>query len=98
MPTYEYRASEGGCEYCREVFEMRQTIRSKPLKKCPKCGAPVKRLISRVMGYSPKPKFSYDRAANAGFTAYARTPGGLERIAGDGPDAPFTEETAKDLG
>jgi putative FmdB family regulatory protein len=97
MPTYEYRAVESGCDHCRQVFEVRQTIRSQPLRKCPECGAAVRRLISRVMHFSPKPSFSYDRAADAGFTAYEKTPGGLKKIAGGGPEMPITDGNVKDL-
>ncbi len=97
MPTYEYRAVEGGCDHCREVFEVRQTIRSRPLRACPECGAAVKRLISRVSHFTPGPKFSYDRAADAGFTAYERTSGGLKKIAGDGPSMPAADDSFKNL-
>lgn len=97
MPTYEYRAVDGGCDHCRETFETRQGIRDKALAKCPKCGAKVKRLISRVYHHTPAPSFSYDRAADAGFTAYERTPKGLSKIAGDGPAMPLTESSIKDL-
>jgi len=44
MPTYEYR-----CPTCG-VFETRQHITEDPLKECPTCGEPVKRLISKNVG------------------------------------------------
>jgi putative FmdB family regulatory protein len=47
MPTYEYRAIEKGCRYCRDGFEIKQRIDAKPLSKCPKCQAPIRRLMSR---------------------------------------------------
>jgi len=47
MPIYEYKAVGRGCGYCQNKFEVKQGINEKPLKKCPKCGAAVKRLISR---------------------------------------------------
>lgn len=47
MPLYEYRAKEKGCELCRQKFEARQGINDPPLESCPRCGAPVKRLIPR---------------------------------------------------
>lgn len=47
MPIYEYKATGKGCEYCRSRFEIRQSIDAKPLSKCPKCRAPVKRLLSQ---------------------------------------------------
>jgi putative FmdB family regulatory protein len=41
MPTYEYR-----CEHCGR-FQVKQRITESPLEKCPTCGRPVERLISR---------------------------------------------------
>jgi putative FmdB family regulatory protein len=48
MPIYEYQAlrSDGGCEYCHGGFEVLQRINEKPLKMCPECGQPVKKIIS----------------------------------------------------
>lgn len=48
MPTYEYRAKDPsrGCAHCQDRFEVRQSMRDKPLKKCPECGGTVERLIS----------------------------------------------------
>jgi putative FmdB family regulatory protein len=45
MPTYEYK-----CLKCKHTFEEFQKITDKPLVKCPKCGGPVKRLISGGAG------------------------------------------------
>ncbi|HAV21558.1 MAG: zinc ribbon domain-containing protein [Bacillota bacterium] len=44
MPTYEYM-----CQKCG-VFEEFQRMSDEPLSHCPKCGSPVKRLISRNVG------------------------------------------------
>jgi len=44
MPTYIYKALDKGCEYCRDSFEIKQNIADKPIEKCSKCGAPVKKL------------------------------------------------------
>lgn len=41
MPNYDYRCPKCG------VFEMEQKITAPPLEKCPTCGEPVRRLISR---------------------------------------------------
>jgi len=41
MPTYEYR-----CKECGWTFERFQSMRDKPLEKCPKCDGSVQRLIS----------------------------------------------------
>jgi len=41
MPTYEYI-----CESCGYEFEQFQTIKARPMRKCPRCGkASLKRLI-----------------------------------------------------
>lgn len=41
MPTYDYR-----CNHCGR-FQVKQRITESALEKCPKCGQPVERLISR---------------------------------------------------
>jgi len=41
MPIYEYQ-----CKTCREVCEVLQRAKDKPLEKCPKCGGPVVKRIS----------------------------------------------------
>ena len=45
MPTYEYQ-----CQKCGHVFEAFQSITDEPLKECPVCKGPVKRLISSGAG------------------------------------------------
>jgi len=41
MPLYEYE-----CKTCREVCEVLQRAKDKPLEICPKCGGPVVKRIS----------------------------------------------------
>jgi len=45
MPTYEYE-----CGHCGKSFEKFQSISAPPLKRCPKCGHKVKRLLGRGAG------------------------------------------------
>lgn len=45
MPTYEYE-----CQSCKKVFEKFQSIKDDPIRKCPKCGKRVKRLIGTGAG------------------------------------------------
>ena len=46
MPTYEYQ-----CDACGNKFEKFQSIKSGPIRKCPKCGkSKVRRLISTGAG------------------------------------------------
>ena len=41
MPVYEYE-----CQECNKVFEVQQKIADEPLRDCPECQAPVKKLMS----------------------------------------------------
>ena len=45
MPTYEYK-----CLECNHIFEVFQTMNAEPVKECPKCNGPVKRLIGSGSG------------------------------------------------
>ena len=45
MPTYDYE-----CEKCGHRFEHFQKMSDAPLKKCPKCGKKVHRLIGGGSG------------------------------------------------
>jgi putative FmdB family regulatory protein len=45
MPTYEYE-----CATCKKNFDVFQSMKDAPLKKCPKCGGRVKRLIGTGAG------------------------------------------------
>ncbi|MCK4261713.1 zinc ribbon domain-containing protein [bacterium] len=42
MPTYEYE-----CQRCFHTFEQFQPITAQPLKNCPKCDGPLRRLIGK---------------------------------------------------
>lgn len=41
MPLYEYR-----CRQCASVFEFLQKVNDPPVKECPKCGGPLKKVLS----------------------------------------------------
>lgn len=45
MPTYEYE-----CEKCGHEFERFQNMTDEPLKTCPKCKGPLRRLIGPGSG------------------------------------------------
>jgi len=46
MPTYEYV-----CQKCEHQFELFQSIKARPIRKCPQCGKlSVKRLIGTGSG------------------------------------------------
>ncbi|MCK9430102.1 MAG: zinc ribbon domain-containing protein [Candidatus Omnitrophica bacterium] len=46
MPTYEYE-----CLSCKHKFEVLQSIKAKPITKCPKCSKKVRKLISSTGGF-----------------------------------------------
>jgi putative FmdB family regulatory protein len=49
VPIYEYQTieSERACAKCRAPFEVLQLLRDPPLRGCPVCGGPVKKVMSR---------------------------------------------------
>ncbi len=68
MPIREYgcRDEKTSCPFCSEGFEQLEKIEEEPLKSCPKCGAPVVRLISPPSFGASKSNFD-DRAKAKGF-------------------------------
>ena len=68
MPIYEYQAKEESqsCVHCIERFEEFQRIADPLLENCPRCGAPVRRLISTCSLSESKTCFDR-RAKDAGF-------------------------------
>jgi putative FmdB family regulatory protein len=49
MPIYEYESLQPrkACKTCRQRFEVIQGLDEEPLSRCPECGQPVKKIISR---------------------------------------------------
>jgi putative FmdB family regulatory protein len=45
MPSYDYE-----CKSCGHRFEVFQSMSDEPIKKCPKCGRAVRRLIGAGLG------------------------------------------------
>ena len=68
MPIYEYVAAKAkrGCPYCADGFDLMQPADERPLKKCPRCGAPVRKVIAAPRVGGSKSKLD-DRAKSAGF-------------------------------
>ena len=73
MPVYDYEAKDVkvSCDYCREGFETVQSIKDPRLERCPRCGAPVRKLITAPAIGRSKSKLD-DRAKAAGFTKLKR--------------------------
>jgi putative FmdB family regulatory protein len=87
MPIYEYAAVEKGCAHCETHFDMHQKLAEAELSVCPKCGAPIHRVLTApmvTMGGSHLLKESH--VEKHGFTQYRRAGGGVyEKTAGKGP-------------
>lgn len=66
MPIYQYKSSKGGCDYCRPGFDTMQSMKDKPLSKCPKCNGSVKKVPSSVSGFTPM--LSNGNLRDKGFT------------------------------
>lgn len=68
MPFYEYELCEGDCTICGGKFTLRRPIDAPPLKTCPLCKKPVRKLISQVSSPRKLKPVSISDAKNAGFT------------------------------
>lgn len=68
MPVYVYEAENGksACDECRGGFEIRQSLAEEKLVRCPKCGAPVIRVI-QAPGLTHSRTDLHYRAKRAGF-------------------------------
>ncbi|MBW1716619.1 MAG: zinc ribbon domain-containing protein [Deltaproteobacteria bacterium] len=73
MPIYEYLHLKGICPR-GEVFEIKQSIHDKPLTRCPDCGEPVRKLISRTNISTPK---TNSELRDLGFTKLVRRDDGV---------------------
>jgi len=73
MPVYDYEAAspEKSCPYCVNGFETVQSISDPHLSACPKCGQPIRRVITAPAIGRSKTKLD-DRAKAAGFTKLKR--------------------------
>jgi putative FmdB family regulatory protein len=60
MPAYEYR-----CESCANRFERRQKMSDPDVNACPRCGGPVRRLISGGAGVISKGGAGHSTAPSA---------------------------------
>jgi putative FmdB family regulatory protein len=86
MPLYEYQ-----CTKCREVCEVLQKVKDRPLEKCPKCGGPVVKRIS-----SPAIQFKGNGWYITDYAKKSSTPAGQapDHHNGDG-DKPAAKSDSK---
>ena len=69
MPLYEYELCEGNCAVCGGKFTLRRPLSAAPLKNCPACKKPVRRIWSTFN--SPK-AVSISDAKKAGFSVFKK--------------------------
>lgn len=77
MPIYVYKAEDGekGCDYCSVSFEIFQRGKAHAVKKCPKCGAGVRKVISTFSKGLSATGFD-NRARDQGFHKLKKTDDG----------------------
>lgn len=88
MPRYDYEPTDkdGKCDYCGGRFEVVQSMKEEPLKECPMCDRPVRRIISAPAVRVPR---SNTELRDVGFTKLKKTADGtyenLTRRPGESP-------------
>ena len=82
MPIYEYLSEnpddpERSCIRCKRGFELRRPVDRAPLKVCPLCKNPVRKVISRINTPRMAKPFSAQEAKRAGFTVLEKRDEGV---------------------
>lgn len=77
MPIYEYELEDGDCKACGGRFEIRRPVDREPLKACPLCRKPVRKVISQVHTPKVTKPLSVAQAKNAGFSVLQRRDHGV---------------------
>ena len=72
MPLYEYEPCDGECKMCGGRFTLRRPIDAPPVKDCPLCKKPVRKVISQVHTPKVAKPVSISDAKKAGFTVLKR--------------------------
>jgi putative FmdB family regulatory protein len=72
MPLYEYELCEGDCAACGGKFTLRRPLSAPPLKVCPCCRRPVRKIISTFNSPVKLKPLSITDAKKAGFTVLKR--------------------------
>ena len=73
MPVYEYEHLGRPCAL-GSVFEQRQSMAEPSLERCPKCGGPVNKQVSRINISTPK---TNSELKDLGFTKLVRRDDGV---------------------
>jgi putative FmdB family regulatory protein len=98
MPIYEYEHIDAPCSLGR-IFERRQSLADKQLRRCPECNQPVRKLISLVGVNTPK---SNSELRDLGFTKLVKRDDGVyENVTARDGDSRYVKrgqsETLPDL-
>lgn len=86
MPIYEYQSEHPGerersCFVCSRGFELNRPMQREALEKCPTCGRPVRKLVSRVNTRKATKEFSDAEASAAGFHVFNKnSDGGYDKV------------------
>ena len=86
MPIYEYEHTGAACDL-GPVFEQRQSMSEPPHERCPRCGQPVHKRVSRVNVSAPK---TNGELRDLGFTKLVRRDDGVyENVTARGGDSRY---------
>ena len=84
MPVYVYEHVKEPPEGCEKQFEIFQEFGSEHLKKCPKCGRSVRRLI--VSANFSRDRLGHTTLKDMGFSKLVRRDKGVYEIEGAARD------------
>ncbi len=87
MPIYVYQSNPGsGCDHCLNGFEKLQKVSAQPLLRCPRCGVPIRKLLTAPNLASKSPDLGERNIEKHGFTQYRKREKGVyEKTVGKGP-------------
>jgi len=99
MPRYEYEHLEQPCAL-GAIFEVEQSMRDRPLTRCPRCNGRVHKIVSRINVSTPR---SNAELRDMGFTKLVKRDDGVyENVTRRGGDKRYMlrdkPETIPDLG
>jgi putative FmdB family regulatory protein len=77
MPIYEYEPQDGDCKICGGRFELRRPMDREPLKACPLCKKPVRKVVSAANTPRVAKPLSVSDAKSAGFQVLKRRDKGV---------------------
>jgi hypothetical protein len=98
MPVYEYEHRDTPCDL-GQIFECEQSMQSRALNRCPRCGGPVKKIVSRIFVSCPK---TNGELRDMGFTKLVKRDDGVyENVTARNGDSRYMvrgkSETVPDL-